>query len=76
MFSNIPCCSVQVQMLKSIVTMNMLYVSGFPDLGIILFKQQNLMNTSFTCLIMDSRKSHLAVVGGIPKNYHTLLTIY
>jgi hypothetical protein len=46
LFCNIPCCSVQVQRVKSSSPYKQ---TGFYNPGIILIKQQNLMGTPFTC---------------------------
>jgi hypothetical protein len=43
--------------------MNKLYISGFPNLGFIWLKQQNLTSSSFTCSTKDGGKWFRAVGG-------------
>jgi hypothetical protein len=55
---NSPCCSLRVGRVKSIVPYVQAYVSGFCNLGIILFNRQNLM-TARTFYLPDKYQMHL-----------------
>jgi hypothetical protein len=66
---NIPCCSVLVQCI--VCYEETIHLWFFSNLWIILFKQQSLLRTHFTCSTTYDRKSHS------PKNYHILQsTVY